>query len=189
MLFDNDIKECLQTLAKGDLILYPTDTVWGIGCDATNKNAVAKIYEIKKRAESKSMIILLAKEEDISNYCEEHSPIIFDYVKGINKPVTVIYRNAKNLANNIINEDGSIAIRIVKDEFCSKLIEAFGKPIVSTSANISGLPTPSLFIDIDIEIKNAMDYIVQYRQDDFTAAKPSSIIGVNPDGSINVIRK
>jgi L-threonylcarbamoyladenylate synthase len=186
---DDDILACLDVLNKGGLILYPTDTVWGIGCDATNEKAVAKIYHLKKREESKSMIILVGEENDILKYCDDISPLIFDYIKGISNPLTVIYKKAKNLATNIINQDGSIAIRIVKDDFCKKLIQQFGKPIVSTSSNISGYPPPALFCDIDIEIKDRVDYIVQHRQDDQTAAKPSSIISINNDGTIQVIRK
>ncbi len=189
MIIEEDIQSCIRVLKEGGLILYPTDTVWGIGCDATNEVAAAKIYQLKKRQESKSMIILVAKEEDILHYCDDTSPLIFDYIKGISKPVTVIYRKAKNLAKNIINQDGSIAIRIVKDKFCQKLIEEFGKPIVSTSSNISGYPAPALFCDIDFEIKQGVDYIVQYRQDDQTPANPSSIISIQEDGKIQIIRK
>ena len=189
MMIDDDIQACIQVMNKGGLSLYPTDTVWGIGCDATNEEAVAKIYQLKKREESKSMIILVANEEDILNYCDDAGPLIFDYIKGIQKPVTVIYKKAKNLAKNMINQDGSIAIRIAKDNFCQKLIGSFGKPIVSTSSNISGYPTPALFCDIDFEIKKGVDYIVQYRQDDLTPANPSSIISINDDGTIQIIRK
>ncbi len=189
MIIEDDIHACIKVLNEGGLILYPTDTVWGIGCDATNEDAVANIFRLKKREESKSMIILVAKEEDILHYCNDASPLIFDYIKGIQKPLTVIYKKAKNLAKNLINQDGSIAIRIVKDDFCKKLIERFGKPIVSTSSNISGYPPPALFCDIDIEIKKGVDYVVQFRQDDQTPANPSSIISINKDGTIQIIRK
>lgn len=188
MNFDDDIAQSLSTLHAGGIILYPTDTVWGIGCDASNEMAVSKIFELKKRPDEKSMIVLLADEREISNYVMQADPKIVDYVKGIRNPTTVIYEGAKGLAKNLVNKDGSIAIRIVKDEFCKKLIRSFGKPIVSTSSNISGYPAPSIFNDIDIEIKKGVDYIVQHRQDDLTQAKPSSIVKWNTDGSITIIR-
>jgi len=188
MVFDDDIKACLNVLTNGGIILYPTDTVWGIGCDATNEKAVEKIYTLKKRNEEKSMIILVAKESEILKYTRQQEPVIFDYIKGIHKPTTVIYEDACNIAKNLINKDGSIGIRIVKDPFCIELIERLGKPIVSTSSNISGYPPPSYFEDIDIEIKNGVDYIVQHRQDDLTESVPSAIVKLNADGSLTIIR-
>ncbi|MBS1733814.1 MAG: threonylcarbamoyl-AMP synthase [Bacteroidetes bacterium] len=188
MYFKQDIEESLEVLHKGGLILYPTDTVWGIGCDATNENAVARIYRLKNRNEQKSMIVLLAQEKDILNYTNQPAPPVFDYIKGANKPVTVIYSKAKNLAANLVNADGSIGIRIVKDEFCRRLIEAFGKPLVSTSSNISGYPAPGVFSDIDIKIKDGVDYIVYHRQDEQEPSAPSTVIKLNDDGSYTVIR-
>ena len=176
MIIQNDIEACLPVLNNGGLILYPTDTVWGIGCDATNEKAVAKIYALKNRNEQKSMIILLADEKDILNYTDQPQLSVFDYIKGTSKPVTVIYGNAKNLAPNLINADGSAGIRIVKDNFCKQLITAFGKPLVSTSSNVSGYPAPGIFSDIDIKIKNGVDYIVQHRQDDHEPSTPSTVI-------------
>ena len=188
MQMDDDINECLEVLHSGGIILYPTDTVWGIGCDATNEKAVEKIFSVKKRNEEKSMIILVADEKEIVTYTNDPNAVIYDYIKGVHKPTTVIYDNAKNVAANLINKDGSIAIRIVKDEFCCKLIKLFGKPIVSTSSNISGFPPASFFEDIDIEIKNGVDYIVQHRQDDLTPSVPSSVIKIGDDGKIFIIR-
>ena len=188
MHYEQDIEECLKVLHSGGLILYPTDTVWGIGCDACNENAVAKVYKLKNRNEQKSMIILLSDEKDILKYTDQQFPFVYDYVKESRKPVTVIYNKAINLAANLINTDGSIAIRIIKDEFCKKLIQAFGKPIVSTSSNISGYPAPGVFADIDIKIKQAVDYTVQHRQDDLEPAEPSTVIKLNADGSYTVIR-
>ncbi len=188
MIQDVDIENCLSVLHKGGVILYPTDTVWGLGCDATNETAVEKIYRIKQRNEDKSMIILLADEMDIIKYTDQPEPVIFDYIKGVHKPTTVIYESAKGLAKNIINKDGSIGIRIVHDSFCRKLIEQFGKPIVSTSSNISGYPPPAFFSDIDIAIKNGVDYIVQHRQDDLNAAMPSTVVKLGKDGKIIIIR-
>jgi len=188
MIFFDDIESCVDTLNKGGTILYPTDTVWGIGCDAGNEKAVEKIFAVKKRNEEKSMIILVADENDILNYTDDPTPVIFDYIKGVHKPTTVIYDGARNVAKNLINKDGSIGIRIVNDPFCKKLIQRFGRAIVSTSSNISGYPPPSFFEDIDIEIKNGVDYIVQHRQDDLTPATPSAVIKLEADGKIRVIR-
>ena len=188
MIIDHDIFNCLNTLQQGGLILYPTDTVWGIGCDATNAIAVEKIYRLKGRSSAKSMILLVADESDILNYTDQQPLEIFDYLKGIHKPATIIYDKAKNLASNVINEDGSVGIRIVKDSFCQQLIRAFGKPIVSTSSNISGFPTPSLFCDIDIQIKNGVDYVVQHRQNETVPGEPSTVIKLCKDGTIEVLR-
>ena len=188
MNFDTDIEEALTVLQSGGLILYPTDTVWGIGCDAGNANAVAKIYALKKRSDEKSMIVLLADENDIPKYVTQPNPKIFDYIKGIHKPTTFIYEGGINLAKNMIQGDGSIGIRITNDPFCKKLISRFGKPLVSTSANISGYPSPAIFEDIDYEIKSGVDYIVQHRQDDVSAASPSAIVKLNADGSLTIIR-
>lgn len=188
MQIDNDIEACLKVLTDGGIILYPTDTVWGIGCDSTNVTAVEKIYLLKNRNAQKSMIILLDDEKDILNYVDHQRALVFDFIKGIQKPLTVIYRGAKNLAPNLINEDGSIGIRLVKDPFCSTLIKKFGKPIVSTSSNVSGYPPPANFEDIDVKIKNGVDYIVQHRQDDFVTSLPSTVIRLNDDDSFTVIR-
>ncbi len=188
MLIDDDIDACIMTLKKGGLILYPTDTVWGIGCDAQNEEAVSKIYALKNRNEQKSMIILVAEESEILNYSSRENHIIFDYIKGVEKPTTVIYEDAKNLAKNLLAPDGSVGIRIVKDKFCKQLIKSFGKPIVSTSSNVSGYPPPTLFSDVDIKIKDGVDYVVRYRQDDSTIALPSTVIRLLSNGSISILR-
>jgi len=188
MNIETDIEEALSVLKSGGIILYPTDTVWGIGCDATNADAVAKIFVLKKRLDEKSMIVLMADEHAIPKYVTQPNPKIFDYIKGIHKPTTFIYEGAINLAKNIIPADGTIGIRITSDAFCKKLIDRFGKPIVSTSANISEYPAPAIFEDIDYEIKSGVDYIVQHRQDDVTAASPSAIVKLNADGSLTIIR-
>lgn len=184
-----DVETCLRVLQDGGTILYPTDTIWGIGCDATNPAAVSKIFDIKKRNEAKSLIILVPDEYYIEKYSDDETKSIFEYVTQAEKPVTVIYKTAKNLAHNVINIDGSVGIRIVKDDFCKKLIESFGKPIVSTSANISGQPSPQLFNEIDSEIKKSVDYIVEHRQHETSPGIASTIISMNSDGSIHVLRK
>lgn len=184
----NDIEKCLEVLQNGGTILYPTDTIWGLGCDATNEAAVAKIYKLKKRAEEKSMIVLLAADKDLIQYITEPDLSVLDYLYTTTKPTTVIYDGATGLAENVINKDGTIAIRITKDAFCKHLIKRFKKPIVSTSANVSGDPSPTQFSFIIDEIKNGVDYIVQHRQNDLTPTAPSAIIRWNKDGTIAVIR-
>lgn len=186
--WEEDIKACLQILHQGGLILYPTDTVWGIGCDATNEIAVSKIFELKKRVDSKSMIVLVAEEKTILNYVESTDLQVFDYIKGIHKPTTVIYQHAKNLAKNLLAADGSVGIRICHDQFCQKLIQQFGKPIVSTSANVSGYPTPLCFSDISLDIVEGVQYVVQHRQKEMDLQQPSSIIKWDEKGNLIVIR-
>ena len=163
-------------LGEGGLILYPTDTVWGIGCDATNAEAVKKIYEIKNRPGTKAMIVLVAEEKDILQYVPNPDISVFDYLQQVEKPTTVIYPAAVGLADNLLAADGSVAIRIVRDSFCRHLIKRFRRPIVSTSANIFEHPAPASFKDVVHYIKQAVDYIVQYRQDDDAPQIASSII-------------
>jgi L-threonylcarbamoyladenylate synthase len=184
----NDIDNCLEVLHKGGIFLYPTDTIWGIGCDATNEEAVAKIYSLKKRAEEKSMIILLANKKDIIQYITQPDLSVLDYLDTVTKPTTVIYDGATGLAENVINKDGTVAIRLTNDDFCKHLLKRFKKPIVSTSANVSGYPPPVIFSDITEEIKNGVDYIVQHRRDDVKTAAPSAIIRWNKNGTPCVIR-
>jgi L-threonylcarbamoyladenylate synthase len=176
MDFENDILKCLEVLKKGGIILYPTDTIWGIGCDATNEDAVKKIYAVKKRPDEKSMIVLVAGEKEVLRYVTQPDLSVFDYLKTAQKPTTVIYDGAIGFANNLIGKDGSIAVRICKDEFCKHLVRRFRGPVVSTSANISGHPSPKNFSGISEEIKANVDYVVQYRQNDNTTAQPSSLI-------------
>lgn len=185
---ENDIVNCLEVLKRGGLILYPTDTVWGIGCDATNGLAVEKIYQLKKRPDNKSMIVLVTDERDILHYVAAPDLSVFDYLEETKKPTTVIFENALGLADNLVAKDGSIAIRICNEVFCKALIKRFRKPIVSTSANISDQPTPKSFKEIKEEIKTGVDYIVQYRQDDETIAEPSSVIRWNSKGEVEILR-
>jgi L-threonylcarbamoyladenylate synthase len=187
MSFEKDIERCLEVLKNGGLILYPTDTVWGIGCDATNEKAVGKIYKVKKRNDEKAMIVLVADERDIMQYVAAPDISLFDYLDKAIKPTTVVYDGALGFADNLIAKDGSIAIRICKDEFCKHLIKRFRKPLVSTSANISGLPAPKNFKEIVAEIKNEVDHIVQYRQDEETPAQPSSLIKWD-NGHVTILR-
>ncbi len=186
-LMEEDIAFAVEALKKGDIILYPTDTVWGIGCDATNASAVSKVYALKQRADTKAMIVLVPEEQWILNYVAEPKPKVADYIKGITKPTTVIYESAKNLAPNLIAADGTIAIRICKANFAQQLMKAFGKPIVSTSANISGLPTPLCFKDISLDIIDGVDYVVRSEQEDTMLKQPSAIVKWEKDQLI-VIR-
>lgn len=185
--FEKDIEQCLQVLREGGLILYPTDTVWGIGCDATNAAAVEKVYQLKKRPDEKAMIVLVADEREVLQYVAAPDLQVFDYLEQTTKPTTVIYEGAIGLADNLVAEDGSIAIRICNEDFCRHLIKRFRKPIVSTSANFSGQPTAKLFTDITEEIKAGVNYVVRYRQDDTTIAAPSSLIKWD-NGAVTIIR-
>ncbi len=188
MDFENDIEKSLKVLEEGGTLLYPTDTIWGVGCDATNTKAVEKIYHIKSRAEAKSLIILIDHIDKLPTYIAKVPDITSDLLESITNPVTIIYSNARKLAPNVIAADGTIAIRIVKDDFCAELIRRFGKPIVSTSANISGFEAPVVFSQVADEIKNSVDYIVAYKQDYFTRSKPSTIIRLRDDGMYTIIR-
>lgn len=187
MDFTPDVENCLDTLRHGGLILYPTDTIWGIGCDATDTEAVKKIYALKKRPETKAMIVLLADEKDLLRFVTQPDLQVLDYLRSAQKPTTVIYKDPVGLADNIISADGTIAIRIVKDDFCRHVIKRLRKPIVSTSANFSGEAPPASFKEIPEGIKNGVDYIVSYRQDDTTPKQPSAVIKWD-NGAITVLR-
>ena len=186
--FEKDTLAALKILQKGGIILYPTDTIWGIGCDATNPNAIQKIYELKNREEKKSLIILVSDENMIYDYVTKPSQKMLSYISSSQKPTTAIFKEAIHLPVKLVNEDGTIAIRKVKDDFCQQLIQQFKKPLVSTSANISGVPSPQNFTEISDKIKNGVDYIVQHRQSDFTKHSPSSIIKLNEENEIQFIR-
>ena len=186
--FENDISACLQVLQAGGVILYPTDTIWGLGCDATNDNAVERIFSIKHRVASKSMIVLLADSRELLRYTANPQPAVFDFLEQVDRPTTVIYEGAIGLAANLVASDGTIGIRIVQDVFCRHLIKRFRKPLVSTSANISGEPAPGFFAEIGEEILQSPDYIVQYRQEETAVSKPSSIVQFDRHGQLTVIR-
>jgi len=187
--FYSEVEAALNVLRRGGVILYPTDTIWGLGCDATNEEAVKKIYDIKQRDDSKSLIILVAEERDILQYVAAPDLAVFEFLAEQTRPTTVIFDQAVNLPDNLIAEDGSIAIRIAKDDFCRHIIKRLRQPIVSTSANISGQPSPRFFDEISNEIKQAVDHIVQWRQEDKTPAQPSQIVRWKDDGTPEYIRK
>ena len=185
----NDLKKALEILKSGGIILYPTDTIWGIGCDATNVEAVKRIYEIKQREDSKSMLVLMENPNRISSYVDDVPEIALDLLEVTDKPTTIIYSGAKNLANNLINSDGSIGIRITTEDFTQQLIQRFKKPIVSTSANVSGDAPAQNFMAISQDIIEAVDYVVEYRQDDMTKYQASSIIKIGSDWGVQIIRE
>lgn len=188
-MLKEEINKALEVLKSGGVILYPTDTVWGLGCDATNVEAVAKVYALKNRADSKSMIILLDTDNKIQSYVSEVPDVAYDLIEFSEKPLTIIYSGAKNLAKNLINEDGSIGIRIPKHNFCEQLIQRFRKPIVSTSANISGANSPANFSEINQEIIDGVDYVVDLEQERLEKKQPSTILKLEPDGQFVFIRK
>lgn len=183
-----EINKCIEVLKAGGIILYPTDTVWGIGCDATNEEAVKKIYELKQREDSKSMIVIAWNDAMLQKHVVEVPELAWDIIDLATKPTTIIYPNAKQLAKNVIASDGSIAIRLIKEGFCNQLVYKFNKPIISTSANISGQPTPQNFDEISKKIKDGVDFIVP-RQFDTGNKQPSSILKIGLRGEIEVIRK
>tara|TARA_R110002050_G_scaffold133111_1_gene255389 strand:- start:1092 stop:1652 length:561 start_codon:yes stop_codon:yes gene_type:complete len=183
-----EIENCIAILKKGGLILYPTDTVWGIGCDATNAEAVEKVFQLKKRSDKKSLICLVSDFKMLNEYIEDVPEVAYDILKFAKKPTTIIYDDPIRVAENIIAEDNSLAMRVPKDDFCKKLIKKLRKPLVSTSANVSGEKTPQSFSEIDPVILEGVDYVVNL-QHEKKSGKPSAIIKLKNDGSVKVIRK
>ena len=184
-----DIKKACQVMNEGGVILYPTDTIWGIGCDATNEEAVRRVYEIKKRADSKAMLVLVDSPVKVDFYVQDVPAVAWDLIEVADKPLTIIYSGARNLARNLLAEDGSVGIRVTNEEFSQRLGQQFRKAIVSTSANVSGQPGAANFSEISDEIKSAVDYIVGFRQEDLSRPKPSSIIKLDKGGVIKIIRE
>jgi L-threonylcarbamoyladenylate synthase len=187
--FDEDIASCLPVLRDGGIILYPTDTIWGLGCDATNSESVKKIFAIKNRDSARALIVLVGDEKDIRRYVAAHDPAVFNYLAGVSNATTVVYEGAIGLAPELIAEDGSVGIRLVKNDFCRHLIKRFKKPIVSTSANISNEPSPANFKQVSPAIKERVDYIVKYRQEEEGEASASSIIKWNRSGPPTILRE
>jgi len=185
----DDIKKAVEVLNSGGIILYPTDTIWGIGCDATNEKAVQRIYELKQRSDSKALIVLIDNPVKLNYYLSETPDMAWNLIELSERPLTIIYDNARNVANNLIAEDGSLAIRVSKEKFSNELCKRFRKAIVSTSANVSGENSPQNFDQISDTIKNGVDYIVNYRQNEMEKAKPSSIIKLGINGEVKIIRE
>lgn len=184
-----DLNKALETLKSGGLILYPTDTIWGIGCDATNPDAVEKIFALKGRDKGKSMIILLGNDYQLEGYVKDVPDVAYELIEATDKPLTIIYSNAKNLAENVVAQDGSIGIRIVQHPFCEQILQRFRKPIVSTSANISGEISARNFSEISEEIINGVDYVVKFGQQEQANGTASTIMKLDPSGKFEFIRK
>ena len=184
-----EIKQACEVMAKGGVILYPTDTIWGIGCDATNPEAVKRVYDIKQRADSKALLVLVDSTAKVDFYVSEVPEVAWDLIELSTRPLTIIYDQARNLAPNLLAEDGSVGIRVTRERFSQQLCQRFRKAIVSTSANISGTPSPRTFADISEEVKQAVDYIVDFRREEQSEAAPSSIIKLGAKGEVKVIRQ
>ena len=192
-----DIKRACRVMQEGGVILYPTDTIWGLGCDATNEEAVRRVYEIKRRTDSKAMLVLVDSavkvdyyvQDKVDYYVQDVPSVAWDLLDVADKPLTVIYSGARNLAPNLLAEDGSVGIRVTAEEFSRALCFRFRKAVVSTSANVSGQPSPRTFAEISEEIKNAVDYIVEARRTETTPARPSSIIKLGSGGEVKIIRE
>ena len=186
--FGDDIRDALKVLRAGGVILYPTDTIWGIGCDATNAEAVRKIYAIKQRAENKSLIILVNSAGMLTRYVDNPPEVALQMAELTESPLTIVYDRGRSLAEGVASADGSVGVRICADPFCDELITALRKPLVSTSANISGSSAPALFDEISEELKASVDYVCLWRQDDRSRAKASSVIRVSGNGIVKIRR-
>ena len=184
-----EAKKCVEVMRKGGVILYPTDTVWGIGCDPTNAEAVKRVFEIKRRADSKAMLLLVDNADRLSRYVGDVPAVAWDLIELTTKPLTIIYDGARNVAPSLIAEDGSVGIRVTNEMFSKELCYRFQKAVVSTSANVSGEPTPNNFSEISPEIIEAVDYVVNYKQLDMGRPKSSSIIKLSADGTVAIIRE
>jgi L-threonylcarbamoyladenylate synthase len=189
LIFSDDIKNCLTVLKNGGTILYPTDTIWGIGCDATNPAAVQKIFNIKAREEGKSLLILVNGPDMVERYVKELPSSAVELINVSEEPLTIVYPHGRNLAEGVCAPDGSVGIRICFDDFCNELISRLRKPIVSTSANTSGRPSPANFGEIEESLLKGVDYVVNYRRDDREKHKASPVIKVENDGTFRIIRK
>ena len=189
MNYHDDLKQAIKVLQEGGIILYPTDTIWGIGCDATNPEAVKKVYELKQRVDSKALIVLVDSSAKVDFYVDSPNELAWELIELSSKPLTIIYDHARNLAPNLLAEDGSVGIRVTEEAFSKALCLRFKRAIVSTSANISGMPSPKCFAEVSEEIRQKVDYIVSFRQEDTTPAKPSSILKLFRNGAVTVIRE
>ena len=185
---EKELKNACEVLRRGGIILYPTDTVWGIGCDATNEEAVCRIYKIKQRSDSKAMLVLTDSTAKLDFYVSELPEIALDLIELSDRPLTIVYDNARNVAPDLIAADGTLGIRVTKEAFSQSLCRQLRKPLVSTSANISGQPAPAVFSEISEEMIRAVDYTVDYRREETAKAQPSSIIRLKKNGQIQIIR-
>lgn len=188
-MLKDEVAKALNVLQQGGIILYPTDTIWGIGCDATNTEAIKKIFALKQRNEAKSMIILLDNDNKLQSYVNEVPEIAYQLMEYAENPLTLVMPGAKNISPVLIAEDGSVGIRVTNHDFCQQLIQRLRKPLVSTSANISGQPSPKNFGDVAPEIINGVDYVVDLEQHDLSEKKPSTIMRLQPDGRFEFLRR
>ncbi len=188
-MLKDEVAKALTIIQQGGIILYPTDTIWGIGCDATNTEAVKKIFKLKQRDEAKSVIVLIDTPNKLEGYIQEVPEIAFDLIEYAEHPLTLVMPGAKNLSPAVINADGSVGIRVVKHPFCEQLIQRLRKPLVSTSANISGQPSPQTFAEVSQDVINGVDYVVNLEQQDYTPKKPSTIMRLDATGKFEFIRR
>jgi L-threonylcarbamoyladenylate synthase len=186
---EEELKKAYDTIRNGGIILYPTDTVWGIGCDASNAEAVRRIYDLKRRADGQSMLVLIESPDSLTHYVDEPPAVAWDLIELSNKPLTIIYSGAKNVAPNLIAKDGSLGIRVTREAFSGQLCRRLKTPLVSTSANISGQAAPANFSEIDTEILSGVDYVVNYRQQERQKRQSSSIIRLEENGIVKIIRE
>ncbi|MFD2597946.1 L-threonylcarbamoyladenylate synthase [Sphingobacterium corticis] len=185
----NDVAKALEVLKAGGIILYPTDTIWGIGCDATNPEAVEKVFALKGRDQAKSMILLLHNENQLASYVNDIPDVAYELIEVTDRPLTIIYSQSKNLPASTVAADGSVAIRVADHPFCQQLLQRFRKPIISTSANLSGQSSPANFSEIDVAIIEGVDYVVEFGQHDMKSQKPSMIMKLGSGGQFEFIRK
>lgn len=183
-----EVAKAADIVKRGGLILYPTDTVWGIGCDASNPEAVRKVFELKRRADNKAMIVLVGSADDVACYVESMPDVAHDLIEVSEKPLTIVYDRGVRLAPALLGEDGSVGIRVTREAFSSSLCRRLRRPLVSTSANISGQPAPALFPEISEEILNGVDYVVDYRRDDLSRRQPSTVMRLSSGGVFKVLR-
>ena|ERR1700744_415998 len=188
-MLKEEVAKALKVIQEGGIILYPTDTIWGIGCDATNTEAINKIFKLKQRDEAKSMIILLDTANKLESYIQEVNPLAYDLIEYAENPLTLVMPGAKNISPALIAGDGSVGIRVSNYPFCQQLIQRLRKPLVSTSANISGKPSPQYFSQIDDEIIQGVDYVVDIDQQSMEIKNPSTIMKLAPDGKFEFLRR
>jgi L-threonylcarbamoyladenylate synthase len=188
-MLKEEVTKALNVIQQGGIILYPTDTIWGIGCDATNTDAIKKIFALKQRDEAKSMIVLVDTENKLESYIKEVPSIAYDLIEYAENPLTLVMPGAKNISPALVSSDGSVGIRVAKHDFCQQLIQRLRRPLVSTSANISGRPSPQTFDEIEQEIIDGVDYVVNLEQHNMEKKKPSTIMRLNPDGQFEFIRR
>lgn len=183
-----EVRRASNVLRHGGVILYPTDTVWGIGCDATNADAVRKVFEIKNRPDHKAMIVLVSSADEASAYVEEMPEVAYQLIEYAQKPLTIVYDKGIRLASELLGPDGSVGIRVTSEPFSNALCRSLGRPLVSTSANLSGEPAPAVFPEISQEILDKVDYVVDYRRDDLSRSLPSTVMKLSADGQFKILR-